>query len=197
MWNHNIHYHPLLLEAVPARCARVLDAGCGQGFLLPELARRSAQVVGIDLDAASLREAAARTAGLGGVELVHGDVMARDLGAPFDAVTCVALLHHLPLREGLRRLADLLAPEGVLAVLGLARSSTARDFACDAIGAVASRLRRLGPGFVPVGAPIRDPAETYREVHAAALQQLPGARFRRHALFRYSLVWSKPRSRPR
>ncbi len=32
-WSHNIHYHPLILSAVPAGCERALEVGCGEGIL--------------------------------------------------------------------------------------------------------------------------------------------------------------------
>ena len=35
-WNHNIHYHRLILQAVPPGCQRVLDVGCGEGARLFE-----------------------------------------------------------------------------------------------------------------------------------------------------------------
>ena len=34
---------------------------------------------------------------------------------------------------------------------------------------------------------------TWAEVRAVACRLLPGVRYRRHLLFRYSLLWSKPR----
>jgi len=52
-WNHNIHYHRLILEAVPAGCQRALDVGCGEGML----ARQVPCVAGIDQDAASIEMA--------------------------------------------------------------------------------------------------------------------------------------------
>lgn len=48
LWNHNIAYHQAVLDAAPTPCHRALDVGCGQGFLLPELADRCSEVVGID-----------------------------------------------------------------------------------------------------------------------------------------------------
>ena len=44
-----------------------------------------------------------------------------------------------------------------------------------------------------VTAPISDPEETYAEVRDVARRVLPGVQFRRHTLFRYSLLWTKPR----
>ena len=42
------------------------------------------------------------------------------------------------------------------------------------------------------GAPIVDPEMSWREVRAAAARTLPGVRYRRHLLWRYSLLWRKP-----
>jgi 2-polyprenyl-3-methyl-5-hydroxy-6-metoxy-1,4-benzoquinol methylase len=53
-WNHNIHYYPLILAAVPAGCQRVLDVGCGEGMLARELADLVPSVSGIDADANSI-----------------------------------------------------------------------------------------------------------------------------------------------
>jgi hypothetical protein len=43
-----------------------------------------------------------------------------------------------------------------------------------------------------VTAPVCDPAETYREIRTVAEDVLPGVRYRRHNLFRYSLLWTRP-----
>ena len=67
-----------------------------------------------------------------------------------------------------------------------------RDYARDGVGVVETRLRRLRRPHTMVTAPICDPAETYREVRAVAHDVLPGVRYRRHNLFRYSLVWTRP-----
>jgi len=43
-WNHNVHYQPVILRAVPADCAAALDVGCGDGTLARKLAERWAEV---------------------------------------------------------------------------------------------------------------------------------------------------------
>jgi SAM-dependent methyltransferase len=193
IWNHNLHQCPVLLRALPDGCRSALDVGCGQGLLLPDLAARSEQVVGIDQHAPSLTEAAHRVAQLPNVRLVEGDAMTYDLRERFDAVVSVAVLHHLPLEAGLQRLADLTVPGGMVGVVGLANSRSVRDHALDAVGTVTSRLHRIRRPYTMVTAPILDPDESYAEVRDAAQRVLPGVRFRRHTLFRYSLIWTKPR----
>ncbi len=193
-WNHNIEYHRVLLDALPDPCGSVLDVGCGDGDLAGELADRAARVLAVDRDGDCVARAAARLAGRENVEVRALDVMTADLPlASFDAVVTVAVLHHLELRAGLVRLASLVAPGGMLGVVGLARSRTGYDLAHDVAGAVLTRARsRRHGGYREVVAPMQDPDETYAEVLKLATLLLPGVRYRRHALFRYSLVWARP-----
>jgi SAM-dependent methyltransferase len=105
-----------LLPDPGARFARILDAGCGCGFALPELRARFAPrtLVGIDSDVALVARAQ-REYGAN-AELRVGDVRALDVpDASFDLVLCHQTLHHV--REQERALAELhrvLAPGGVL-----------------------------------------------------------------------------------
>lgn len=199
-WNHNAHYHPVVLAAIPPGCRRALDVGCGTGLLTRRLRARVPSVTGVDRDEASI--AAARShPGAGDIDYRQGDVLRVDLEpASFDLVTAVASLHHMDARAGLQRMAALLAPGGVLAVVGLARRNSPLDLARFDVPAVvanrylllrhrpAVRLDRASPQ-APIVWP---PAETYRQVRRLAGELLPGVRFRRHLLWRYSLVWVRP-----
>src|ERR1051325_7621361 len=102
-WNHNIHYHKLVLNAVPTSAARVLDLGCGRGLLTRKLAQSCPDFVGIDLDQAAL--AAARASDARNITYVEGDVMTFPFAdGSFDMITGIAVLHHLPLVPALERL---------------------------------------------------------------------------------------------
>ena len=193
LWNANIHYHPLILEAIPEGAKRVLDVGCGDGILSAQVAQAGiAGVVGLDLDAGVLERARARHFDAS-VKWIHGDVFSVpfDRGS-FDAVVSVATLHHMDARAALTRFAELVAPRGVVAVVGLA--------ACDwwdlPYGAFAQGARRA-LGFVrghwkhsaPMAWP---PPATYGEMKRISSSILPGVRYRRLLLARYSLIWRKP-----
>ncbi|HEX7134680.1 MAG TPA: class I SAM-dependent methyltransferase [Iamia sp.] len=192
-WNHNIHLHPVLLDALPDPCGRALDAGCGEGVLTWQLADRAAAVVAVDVDAECVERTRELVAGRENVEVRQADLMTADLQpASFAAVLSVAVVHHLGLQAGLTRLASLVAPGGTLGVVGLARTRTGYDLAHDAVGAVMTRVLRRRRGIWEVRAPIADPRETYTEVLRTATLLLPGVRYRRHPLFRYSLIWTRP-----
>jgi SAM-dependent methyltransferase len=192
IWNHNVHHQKILLSALPASCKSALDIGCGQGFLLRHVAARVDEVVAIDQHGPSLTEAARRTAHLDNVRLIEGDAMTHHFERTFDAVLSIAVLHHLPLVAALERMRQLTSPGGLVGIIGLARSTSPRDYIRDGFGAVETHIRQLRRPHTMVTAPIRDPDETYREIRVAARTVLPGARFRRHNLFRYSLLWIRP-----
>lgn len=78
-----------LIAALPADLtgARVLDAGCGTGMATAELARRGAEVLGIDISPTLIEIARQRMPGhlAGSVSFAHGDMLSTELGR-FDHV---------------------------------------------------------------------------------------------------------------
>ncbi len=193
-WNHNIHYHPLLLAAVRPG-SRVLDVGCGEGTLTRAAAQTAAHVIGIDLHATSIELARTTTAETN-VEYVCGDVFKTTLAPEsFDAVLSVATLHHLGAEAGLLRLREWVRPGGTLGVIGLAASEYPRDLPWEVGGAISTRLHKLNKRYWEHSAPtLWPPPETYRQVRRIAEQLLPGVQFRRHLLWRYSLIWQRPQA---
>lgn len=202
-WNHNVHYHRLILAAVPAGCERALDIGCGTGALTRRLRRVVPQVVGMDRDERSIELAGAHP-GAAGI----GYVLADFLAAPFDPgsldlVTSVAALHHMDAGAALARMADLLRPGGNLAVVGLARGSSPADLCLVVPAVIGTRLRLLAsargqrdaagqPAAVYQPPVVWPPPVSYRDMRRLAARILPGVRYARHLYWRYSLVWTKP-----
>jgi len=193
-WNHNIHYYPLVLAAVPPGCQRVLEVGCGEGMLARQLACRVPRVVGIDQDTANI-ELARRQGPDGQVEFVCGDFLTHPFPlASFGLIACVAALHHMDAAAALARMGQLLVPGGILVIVGLARSRPP-DLPWEAAAVIANLGHRATKGYWQHPSPIVwPPPHTYGQIRALAGEALPGVRFRRHLLWRYSLVWAKPAS---
>ena len=79
---------------------RVLDVGCGGGILSDAMARRGADVLGIDLSSKALKVAQlhAIEAATPSVEYreVAVEALAQEGPAQFDMVTCMEMLEHVP-----------------------------------------------------------------------------------------------------
>ena len=78
----------------------VLDVGCGGGILSDSMARKGANVTGIDLSTKALRVARlhaleAQTSNLQFRE-VSVEALAAEQPASFDVVTCMEMLEHVP-----------------------------------------------------------------------------------------------------
>ena len=193
-WNHNVHYQPVILGAVPPGCRAALDVGCGDGMLAGRLAARCTQVTGIDRDPRMIAVARSRTAGPARVTFIEADFLAHDFAeASFDFVCANTSLHHMDFAAALTAMARVLRPGGRLAVIGLAADKSMADFLAGAVGFPADLFYGAIHGKGESGAPILFPEMSWREVRVAATQTLPGVRYRRHLLFRYSLLWRKPR----
>jgi len=192
-WNHNEWYRRWLLRQLPSRVESALDVGCGLGDLARSI--NAENVTAIDASERMIERAGATS---DRIRWIHGDVLTHDLGR-YDVVTAEASLHHLPLREGLTRLAELTKPGGTLIVIGLYMMSTNADRAMELVTLPANALVGVakalnGTGGAPHDAemPVVMTAPPLPEIRAVAAEIVPGARIRRHLFWRYSLVWHAP-----
>ena len=84
----------------PLAGQRVLDIGCGGGILSDSMARKGADVIGIDLSTKALKVAQlhALEAGTKGVSYreISAEALAEEEPAGFDVVTCMEMLEHVP-----------------------------------------------------------------------------------------------------
>ena len=96
--------NPLRLDWIdgiaPLNRQRVLDVGCGGGILADAMARKGADVLGIDLAEKSLKVAQlhALEAGTSHItyRLVAAEALAAEMPDQFDVVTCMEMLEHVP-----------------------------------------------------------------------------------------------------
>ena len=96
--------NPLRLDWIdgiaPLKGQRVLDVGCGGGILADAMARKGADVLGIDLAEKSLKVAQlhALEAGTSHItyRLVAAEALAAEMPDHFDVVTCMEMLEHVP-----------------------------------------------------------------------------------------------------
>lgn len=134
-WHHNAHSwieavrsgtiesrlkvtdQAILLTALGRQPERVLDLGCGEGWLLRELAKHAIEVVGVDGDAILVE--AARTAGSSPVHLASYEELVAtkvDIGNNYDLICANFALLHQDIIPLLTAMNTLLAPGGALLI---------------------------------------------------------------------------------
>jgi len=192
-WNHNTHYHSVLLSAAPRPCALALDVGCGLGGFARRLARVADHVDAIDRDPEVIARARESSGEFRNLRFVEADFLSFESERRYDFVSFVAALHHLPFAEAMTRARDLVRPGGVVAVLGLDRASSWLEAGRRSMLAYpVSFFHRLTRQVAPVGAPIAEPTMTLEEIRREARPLIHPAIIKRHLLWRYSLLWTKP-----
>lgn len=202
-WSHNDYYGAWVARRVDASGARhVLDVGCGTGNLVARLRRGATTVTGLEPHPATARLAAERFAADPAVTIVHTDFAGRDPRRRWDAITLVAVLHHLPLVSTLRELRDCLGSGGRLVVVGCYRADRPGNLLADLLASLANPVIGLikHPARADVlpphmTAPTAEPKQTLADIRAEAARELPGARIRRRLFWRYTLVYDSPSGR--
>ena len=190
------------MKQLPPHCMEALDIGCGTGAFSRLLAQRSERVLGLDLSPRMIEIARERSREYPNIDFLVADATAWEFpAARFDCVGSIATLHHLPAEATLARMRDALKVGGRLIVLDLFQEKGLTDTLTSGLAVpvdVALRLARTSR--------LRQPREvraawaehgrhdsylTLAQVRQICDSVLPGARVRKHLLWRYSITWQK------
>ena len=159
---------------------RVLDVGCGGGILTDSMARKGADVLGIDLATKALKVAQlhaleAQTEGVQYQE-ISAETLALEQPASFDVVTCMEMLEHVPDPSSIvKACAALVKPGGHVFFSTINRNAKAFMFAI--IGA--EYVLNLLPRGTHEYAKLIKPSELagYCRATGLALQQTKGLQY--------------------
>ena len=189
-WDPESEFRPLhqinplrldwIAQLVNLAGAKALDVGCGGGILSDAMARRGAQVTGIDLSTKALKVAQlhaleAQTAGVTYREISAEGMAAEQPGA-FDVVTCMEMLEHVPQPASVvQACASLVRPGGWVFFSTLNRNP--KSFLFAIVGA--EYILRLLPKGTHEFAKFIRPSELAQAARAAGLdlQNLQGMQY--------------------
>ena len=130
--------NPLRLDWIDSHARlqgkRVVDIGCGGGILSDSMARRGANVLGIDLASKSLKVAELHALEAGTQDVEYREVAAETLAVEqpgaFGVVTCMEMLEHVPQPASIvNACAALVAPGGWVFFSTINRNAKAFAFA--------------------------------------------------------------------
>ncbi|MBK5355568.1 methyltransferase domain-containing protein [Pseudomonas sp. TH41] len=113
----NVTDQAILLAVLGRQPERVLDLGCGEGWLLRALAQRAITAVGVDGDATLVE--AARAGGSSQVHLASYEALTEakvDIGSGYDLICANFALLHQDIIPLLAAMNALLAPGGALVI---------------------------------------------------------------------------------
>jgi ubiquinone/menaquinone biosynthesis C-methylase UbiE len=190
------------LQQIPSNCDQVLEIGCGTGSFSRLLARRSNQVLALDLSPEMIRIARASSDQSPNLEFQVADVLSWEFPPErFDCIVSIATLHHLPLAPMLTRMKRSLKKGGVLLVLDLFEIESFSDLVLSAVALPVSIamqvVRRVPLRASPevraawAAHDLHDAYLTFSQARRICAEVLPGAKVRKHLLWRYSIAWEK------
>ena len=170
---------------------------------------RSPNVLALDLSPEMIRIARERSTEFPNIEFERADIRDQVLPAEsFDCIATIATLHHLPFREILLKMKAALRTGGVLLVLdlfeperNLFKPEGLLDAGLNVLAmGMSVTLRLTHQGRLLPRREVRDAwAEhlrrdiypTMSQVRELCAEILPGAKVRKHLLWRYSIIWNK------
>ncbi|MBS0390929.1 MAG: bifunctional 2-polyprenyl-6-hydroxyphenol methylase/3-demethylubiquinol 3-O-methyltransferase UbiG [Proteobacteria bacterium] len=147
-WDPDSEFRPLhqinpirldwINQLSPLEGQNVLDVGCGGGILSDSMARKGAEVTGIDLASKALRVARLHALEAQTPRVQYREISAEELAqqspAAFDTVTCMEMLEHVPDPQSVvMACARLVKPGGWVFFSTINRSAAA--FALAIVGA--------------------------------------------------------------
>lgn len=191
-------YNSYLLKQLHAHLGNALEIGCGTGEFTRRLAGRAKRVTALDLSPEMVRIAESLSADRENIDYILGDFLELPLPAEgFDCIVSIATVHHLPLDQAMQKITAVLKPGGVLVIHDLIETG----LFMNAIAYPVSALRRLWKtSRIRMPKAVRDAWDEHGKndvylnmtgVKDMCRNYLPGARIRRHLLWRYSVVWRK------
>lgn len=195
-WNHNTHYHNLILSILSENCGSALDIGSGLGLFSSKLSSVFKEVYSIEPDSSSVEYSKEKYKALKNISYITDPFIEHHFdGQKFDFISAIASVHHMDLENTLKKMKTLIKSGGSIVILGLYRESSLIDFFISLIAILPNLFMnlRLKKNKTDNCEMITTrPMMTIGEIKNTADKVFGEYRFKRHLFWRYSLVYEPP-----
>ncbi|MFW5983398.1 MAG: class I SAM-dependent methyltransferase, partial [bacterium] len=128
-WNHNTHYHKLMLKHLPEKHVSALDIGSGFGLFSFRLSSTFKDVVSLEPDQKSINYSKLKYKCQDNITFIGNSFLENNFeDRKFDFISAIASIHHMDFEAALEKMKKLLKPGGKMAILGLYKESSVLDY---------------------------------------------------------------------
>jgi len=191
LWNHNYAYNRWVSEKIGKR-NRILDVGCGDGTLALYLRTAANDILGIDRSESSIQKANKKNSysNVSFIRTTFEDFLTNN--DRFDAIVFVASIHHMDMVKAIDKAKKLLAKNGVLIIVGLARPASLFDWIVELARIIPSKIissikKNTTSEELDIDVSYHLPA--MNEVRQICKEKLCGHTLRYGLHYRYLLTW--------
>jgi len=190
-WNHNYAYNHWVSKKVGNRIS-ILDVGCGDGTLAQYLRTDENYILGIDVSDSAIQKANENNtySNVSFFQTSFEDFQPNN--EKFDAIVFVASIHHMDMMNAIDKAKKLLAKNGVLVIVGLAKPSSLSDWILELMRIIPSRIVssiKNNTTSEELNIDVSYDFPTMNEVRQIFNEQLCGYTLRFGLHYRYLLTW--------
>ena len=192
-WNHNYAYNSWVSKKIEKRNS-VLDVGCGDGTLSMYLRTDDNKIIGIDISDSSIQKANNKNvySNVSFIRTAFEDFQANN--GSFDAIVFVASIHHMDMANAIDKAKNLLAKNGVLIIVGLAKPSSLFDWIVELGRIIPSKIvsyikKNTTSEELDIDVSYNFP--TMKTVRQICKEKLCGYSLKLGLHYRYLLTWKK------
>lgn len=194
-WNHNTHYHKLILRHLPETHDSALDIGSGSGLFSFILSSTFKEVFSLEPDQKSISYSKSKYKCQNNIVFIDGSFLEHDFkDHKFDFISAIASIHHMDFNSALEKMNSLLKPGGKITILGLYKESSVSDFLFSLIAVLPNYIMNLFSNQkIEIDCEMITtlPKTTIREIKQASDSILEKYHFKRLLFWRYLLVYEK------
>ena len=190
-WNHNYAYNRWVSKKVGKR-NRILDVGCGDGTLATYLRTTDNEVLGIDISVSAIQKADKSNSYSNVSFLQTSFEDFQENNKKFDAIVFVASIHHMDMINAIDKAKKLLAKNGVLIIVGLAKPSNLSDWIVELARIIPSKIISVikkNTTLEEMNIDVSYDFPTMKEVRQILNEKLYGYTLRYGLHYRYLLTW--------